>query len=51
MTAETDDRRRVRGEPGAVNDDTRAFDRFVGADVGDGGQNRRLARLGLACQY
>jgi hypothetical protein len=39
MTAETDDRRRVCGEPGAVDDDTRAFDGLVRADVRDGWQS------------
>jgi hypothetical protein len=43
MTADADDRRRVRGEPAAVDDDTRAFDGFVRADVRDGGQSSRLS--------
>jgi hypothetical protein len=33
MTAEADDRRRVGGEPAAVDDDTRAFDGLARADV------------------
>jgi hypothetical protein len=38
MSADADDRRSIGGKPGAVDDDARADDGFLRADVRNGGQ-------------